>query len=187
MTFAEKSLSPPKNREDLKAAVEACIKLSAVGDCSTGPYGSTGEWDVSHVTDMRDMFNAAKSFNQKLSEWKMCKETTMDKMFAGSTSFNQDLSEWNVGKVTSMSWMFFQARAFNQDLSKWNVGQVANMEMMFNGATSFKQTLCGEAWVNSKANKRFMFDDSGGSISCERFQPQDRNDLKAAVLACFGR
>ena len=35
---------------------------------------------------------------------------------------------------------------------------------MFFQATSFKRTLCGAAWVNSKAAKDYMFDGSPGSI-----------------------
>ena len=95
-----------------------------------------------------------------------------------------DLSKWNVGKGTDMSFMFYRASAFNQDLSKWNVVKVTNMEMMFNGATSFKQTLLGEAWFRSKANQRSMFTDSPGTIFCDRFQPQNKEDLVSAVDTC---
>ena len=109
----------------------------------------------------------------------------MSWMFSQASAFNQDLSKWNVGKVMDMQGMFYQASAFNQDLSKWNVGQVANMEMMFNGATSFKQTLCGDAWFSSTANQGSMFIGSRGTISCDSFQPQNKNDLIAAFDTCF--
>merc|ERR1719174_1737042 len=44
----------PHNRDDLKKAVDA---LSPVGDCPTGMHPSIGWWDVSRVTDMRNMFS----------------------------------------------------------------------------------------------------------------------------------
>ena len=77
--------------------MDACLNLSAVGNFSTGPYGPITEWDVSHVTDMRDLFSAMYKFNQ-------------------------DLSKWNVHKVTDMQAMFFKAHLFNADISIWNVG-----------------------------------------------------------------
>merc|ERR1739848_427361 len=105
-------------------------------------------------------------------------------MFFQASAFNQGLPNWNVGNVIDMSWMFSEARAFNQDLSKWNVGKVNNMEGMFRQASAFNQALCGHTWIDSKANKRSMFRDSPGtillSISCDRFQPQNRKDLIAA-------
>merc|ERR1711971_1196925 len=105
-------------------------------------------------------------------------------MFSEAGAFNQDLSKWNVARVTGMRYMFAQANAFNQDLSKWNVGRVTDMKMMFNRATSFTQVLCGEAWVNSEANQRSMFIGSPGSISCDRFGPQSREELVTAVNSC---
>ena len=38
------------------------------------------------------------------------------------------------------------------------------MSRMFKGASAFNQKLCADAWVNSKAKKRLMFEDSPGSI-----------------------
>ena len=93
----------------------------------------------------------------------------------------------NVGDVTDMQGMFFRASAFNHDLSRWNVDKVTNMEVMFDRAASFDKVICGEAWVHSKAKKRAMFDGSPGSISCNRFEPQNSGDLKAAVGTCLDR
>ena len=119
------------------------------------------EWDVSHVASMRWMFANTKKFNQDLSKWDVSHVTNMNSMFFSAESFNQDLSKWDVTRVTEMTEMFSQASSFNQDLSEWDVTRVAEMDEMFREAISFNQTLCGEAWVNSKATKRDMF--SGGS------------------------
>jgi len=35
------------------------------------------------------------------------------------------------------------------------VSRVTNIGYMFHDATSFNQNLCEDAWVNSKANKKF--------------------------------
>ena len=85
----------PEYRAELKAAIDACLKLSPEGDCYTGPHGPIGEWNVSQVTDMNSMFadsSGTKSFNQELSKWDVDKVTSMDNMFSGANAFNQDLS-----------------------------------------------------------------------------------------------
>jgi surface protein len=47
-------------------------------------------WDVSSVTNMRNIFKEATSFNQPIGNWDMSKVTDMSGMFDGSTSFNLD-------------------------------------------------------------------------------------------------
>ena len=131
---------PPQSRVELKRAVDKCIGLSPEGDCSTGPHGPIGDWDVSRVTDMNAMFHTL-------------------------TSFNQRLSTWDVSRVIDMCGMFMGAMSFNQDLSKWDVSRVIDMPWMFAYADSFQQVLCGEAWVNSNASKINIFENSPGFIS----------------------
>ena len=155
----------PESEAELTSAVANCLQLSPLGYCPTGAHGPLGEWDVSRVTDMGAMFSGASAFNVDLSEWDVSNVTDMFSMFNNAGSFQSDLSEWDVSKVTRMWMMFNRAESFNADLSKWDVSKVTNMKQMFHGATSFKQTLCGEAWVNSKADKARMFLTSPGSIS----------------------
>ena len=59
----------PQSREELKAAVDECLKLSPQGDCTDGPHGPIGEWDVSRVTDMSRLFYDAQDFNADISKW----------------------------------------------------------------------------------------------------------------------
>ena len=84
--------------------------------------------------------------------------------FAEAKVFNQPLS-FNTSLVTNMDNMFNGATSFNKPLNKWNVSSVTDMKFMFADANSFQQTLCGAAWVKSKASKTDMFDESPGSIS----------------------
>ena len=89
----------------------------------------------------------------------------MDNIFLGAKAFDTDLSKWNVSRVTSMMFMFSGAKIFDMDLSKWNVSRVTSMMFMFWRASTFKQSLCGKAWVDSKATKTQMFYGSLGEIS----------------------
>ena len=58
----------PQSRAELKSAVvDTCLKL---GECSDGPHGPIGEWDVSRVIDMSQIFSDANSFNGDISKQK---------------------------------------------------------------------------------------------------------------------
>ena len=63
-------------------------------------------WDVSNVTNMRTMFNAARAFNQPIGHWNVSKVKNMYFMFADARAFNQDISDWNMSNVTQRLGMF---------------------------------------------------------------------------------
>ena len=65
--------------------------MSPIGDCSEGPYGSIGDWDVSGVTKMGEMFSDASDFNQGLSKWDVSAVTGMWYMFYGASAFKREL------------------------------------------------------------------------------------------------
>ena len=168
----------PAGYAALKVAVEACLAETSDGTCpifaasddTTGkPYGVIGDWDISAVTSLQNIFIAKKHFNQDLSKWDTSAVTsmsgtfmssrvfnqdisswdtsnvvTMHKMFANSWVFNQDISTWDTGAVTDMS-SLFQSSKFNQDISGWDTGAVTNMAQMFTDSP-YSGTLCGGAW-----------------------------------------
>merc|ERR1719183_2443065 len=116
---------------ELKGAVEACLKLSAKGHCSNSQYGPIGDWDVSRVTFMRGLFTDANSFNADISKWDVSHVTDMSYMFQGARLFNGDLSNWDVSRVTAMKYMFGSTSLFNRDISKWDMSNVMDDEKMF--------------------------------------------------------
>jgi surface protein len=154
--------------EELKSSVVACLNLSPKGDCPNGPHGPIGEWDVSGVTRMDEIFTDASFFNGDISKWDVSSVTSMKIMFAGANSFNDylskwdvssvvdtsgmfsgavsfdcDISKWDVSSVTLMNSMFSDTTYFNSDLSKWDMSKVTNMGRMFSGATSFNNDISG--------------------------------------------
>jgi len=97
-------------------------------------------WDVSHVTDMRELFKDT-DMNIDISNWDVRNVTNMSEMFENNSTFNQDISNWDVSKVTDMSHMFQSAAAFNQNLNNWDVSNVTDMQDMFYSAREFNQPL----------------------------------------------
>ena len=139
--------------ETLKGAVEEYIRNKRRAILK---YGDISGWDVSNVTDMKEMFLRAYKFNGDLSKWNVSNVTSMGNMFARAKSFNGDLSKWDVSNVTDMGYMFHDAKKFNGDLSKWNASNVTDMGNMFGGAESFNGDL--SKWnVSNVTNMQEMF------------------------------
>ena len=133
----------PLSRDELIRAVHDCLGVSSEGNRPTILHGPIGNWDVSQVTDMMDIFYDRDSFNYDLSNWDVPRVTNMQGMFANAQSFNQDLSKWDVSRVTDMSAMFDNAFSFNQDLSKWDVSRVTNMVCACVSIDGVCERVCG--------------------------------------------
>lgn len=120
-----------------------CTDMSSMFNGCSSLIGNNkfNEWDVSNVTNMREMFFDAKNFNQPLNNWNVSKVSNMLYMFSEATNFNQPLNNWDVSNVTNMSCLFADARKFNQSLDNWNVSNVTDMESMFDGAIKFNQNI----------------------------------------------
>ncbi|MGH2327741.1 BspA family leucine-rich repeat surface protein [Campylobacter taeniopygiae] len=100
-------------------------------------------WDVSNVTNMREMFGDSYSYgelelNVDLSSWDVSKVTDMSGMFQSCKNF-KGIETWGVSKVTNMSRMFDGCKEFNADISNWDVHNVKKIKNMFEGCESLKK------------------------------------------------
>ena len=116
-------------------------------------YGHISTWETGAVTNMRNLFNGASSFNEDIGAWDTSGVKSTLHMFRGARAFNRNISGWAVHKVGCMYGMFRGANAFNQDIGGWAVDSVSDMGAMFRGAKSFDQDL---GWcVDAKIHKAF--------------------------------
>ena len=99
------------------------------------------DWDVSEVTNMKEMFRDCDNFNADLSKWNVSSVKDMRYMFSDCKKFNCDLSKWDVSNVEDMAYMFWNCQTFNSDLSNWNVSSVKCMFAMFAGCENFNSDL----------------------------------------------
>lgn len=101
-------------------------------------FSATDVPDLGKVVNMSRMFQNAVNFNGDLGDWDVSNVTNMEEMFevetGESSSFNGYLGNWDVSNVKNMRQMFRFASSFDQDLSLWEVGNVTNMTGMFNGS-----------------------------------------------------
>ena len=153
------------DKPDLSAVTDLSMMFQSCGNLVYNT--SINDWDVSHITNMSNMFATATEFNQPLNNWDVSHVTNMSQMFAEALKFNQPLNNWVVSSVTNMSGTFVAAMKFNQNINSWNVSNVTDMSNMFGTARDFNQPL--NNWVTSKVT------DMSGMFSMAEAFNQDIN------------
>jgi surface protein len=124
----------PLDKDELVAEIDLFI-------AGTSAHMDIENWDVSHITNMDNLFRNKTTFNGDISNWNVIDVTSMAYMFMNATAFDQPIGDWKVGNVTNMDHMFMSATVFNKPIGDWNVRNVTNMAYMFSHATVFDQYL----------------------------------------------
>ena len=100
-------------------------------------YGNPGEWDVSRVTNMSNLFEGILLDDcEFLRSWNVSNVTDMNYMFydvIGLTKLDS-ISEWNISNVKNMSCMFGKSN-MSVDISLWDISNVNDKESMFQEGT----------------------------------------------------
>ena len=118
--FAPGKYNPDMTNHQLRLAAKAwCIDPSS----AAAVYGPINDWDVSRVTEMRNLF---------------CYPYMEDSCFW----FDEDLNSWDTSRVTSMYRTLMGVPYFNGNISAWDVSRVVDWDGFLSGADSFDQKLC---------------------------------------------
>ena len=122
----------PKNKKELISNIKELIRKGVTDlNCI----------DTSKITDMSYLFTGelGKIDKINISNWDVSNVTNMKQMFAGYKNFNCDLSNWDVSKVKNMDFMFNGCKEFEgKGLENWNVSNVMDMVDMFNNCNNLK-------------------------------------------------
>ena len=97
-------------------------------------------WDVSNVTNMKNLFENYEYFDENLGSWDVSNVENMYRMFSRCTNYMGDgLDAWGkkVGKVIDMSSMFNKCENLIVNLGSWDVSNVEKMNSMFQKCTNF--------------------------------------------------
>ena len=132
-----------------------------------------GDWNVSNVTNMDNMFRQTYVFNQDIGRWNTSSVTSMLRTFVFSYKFNQDISRWDVSSVTIFQATFESATDFNQDITGWNVSSATTFQGMFMNATAMNANFSAPDWPTSS----FFSDSTAPTFT---FDPAD-TDTGVAV------
>ena len=124
--------------KSIRTAVDAWLANATTAEAA---YGHISTWETGEVTDMKQLFQRASSFNEDIGAWDTSGVKNMNRMFNGASAFDQDLGGWAVQSVTRMSMMFYEATAFNQDLG-WCVDDGVDLDRAFS-FTKCVSTSCG--------------------------------------------
>ena len=121
----------PKDRYELENILEERLKENKNADLN--------DIDVSHITDMSELFFGFDPHNIDISEWDVSHVINMRYMFYGCHNFNSDISKWDVHNVQNMHWMFQYCNKLDCDLENWDVSNVENMGEMFYNCDKLKK------------------------------------------------
>lgn len=145
----------PETLEELKALVN-------------DPKVDLGKIDVSKVTSFEGLFkNSTRTDFSGIEKWNVSHVTNMRQMFYNAKFFNADIGGWNVSHVTAMSQMFYKAKSFSQDLGSWDMSGMKGhlngrfLNNMFKHADKMNQRVFNEYMELGKQNivpeERFNF------------------------------
>ena len=70
----------PESRDELKKAIDIYTENKEEG---IENYGEINNWYVSEITDMSNLFEYKKKFNEDISLWDTSNVENMDEMFIG--------------------------------------------------------------------------------------------------------
>lgn len=145
----------PETLEELKALVN-------------DPKVDLGKIDVSKVTSFEGLFkNSTRTDFSGIEKWDVSHVTNMRQMFYNAKFFNADIGGWDVSHVTAMSQMFYKAKSFSQDLGSWDMSGMKGhlngrfLNNMFKHADKMNQRVFNEYMELGKQNivpeERFNF------------------------------
>ena len=83
-----------------RAAVAEWLSDSAAAEAA---YGHISTWETGEVTNMRNLFSGASSFNENIGAWDTSGVTDMFRMFRSASAFDQGIGGWDAVSYTHLT------------------------------------------------------------------------------------
>lgn len=103
--------------------------------------------DAENASLQRLFYNSGDFNESYLEDWDTSQVTNMKDMFRNATSFDGDVSGWDVSSVTDMYSMFRNAGAFDRDIGNWDISSLQRASRMLEnsgmGYENFDKLLAG--------------------------------------------
>ena len=113
----------PTSKAELKQWIDDYFNESTVEDSNYRERGDMNHWNVSEITDMKELFKNETDMNYQLYNWDTSNVEDMSYMFyyqksspnwISYSTFNRPLP-WNTSSVVNMKGMFYDAIKYNDD------------------------------------------------------------------------
>ncbi|MGM9779720.1 MAG: BspA family leucine-rich repeat surface protein [Prevotella sp.] len=145
--------------------------------------------NTSEVTDMRYMFNGARSLTSlDLSNFDTSKVTDMSLMFNECSWLTSiDLSNFDTSNVTDMCAMFFECFALTSlDLSSFNTSNVTNMSLMFYNCHTLTSLDLSNFDTSNVRDISWMFEECSAltSLNISNFNTEKVTDMSGMFSSC---
>jgi hypothetical protein len=122
--------------------------------CRNMVYSTTDTPDII-TTDLTSTFNAAELMNGNIGNWDVSAVTNMTNMFFGAFLYTgAGIASWDVSSVESFSQFAFAAHNFSEEIDVWNMISCTNIGGMFRSANNFNVNVNG--WGATTANIQQM-------------------------------
>ncbi|QNI21147.1 hypothetical protein [Vibrio phage vB_pir03] len=115
--------------------------------------GDLSDWDMSGVTEIKNMFQRARNWNNgkapgeaSVLDWDVSGVTNMVSVFHDANAMNVDIGNWDVSNVTTFSNMLRGTTVFNNGDNanmNWTIKDGANLEFLFYDAAAFNRDISG--------------------------------------------
>ena len=176
----------PENKNQLQEAVNLWCNHKSM---ALKKYGHISDWNTSLITNMKELFEEKKYFNENLNNWDVSNVINMDYMFLDALSFDKNNALWYkfyikfkpetkdqlIEAVTL--WYEYKELALDRygHISCWNTSLITDMNYLFKENEDFNDYI--NSWDVSNVTSMIGMFEKASSFN----QPLDSWDVSSVT------
>ncbi len=160
--------------------------------CKCSDLSAIANFNTSKVTNMEWMFQNCTFTSLDLSGWDVSHVTDMKNMFRGCSKVKTlNVAGWNTANVENMAVMFYACNALKSlDLSSWNTSKITSTEAMFYNCNNLSTLTLGSGWdmshVTSMEDIFYGCEDLGNTLDVSFWNTGNVENMSAMFYGCTG-